>query len=63
MQSNETCPLVDYLVVMKGRSDNTIKEYRTDLFMFFNYICNCRRTPIIGKSYDIIDPISSNRFH
>ncbi|MHB1127890.1 MAG: site-specific integrase [Bacillota bacterium] len=43
MQSNKTCPLVEqylgYLVVIKGRSENTVKEYRTDLLMFF-YLCN-----------------------
>jgi len=31
MQSNRTCPLVEqylgYLTVIKGRSENTIKEY------------------------------------
>ena len=31
MQSNKTCPLVEqylgYLVVIKGRSENTVKEY------------------------------------
>ena len=39
MQSNKTCLLVEqylnYLVVIKGRSENTINEYRTDLLMFF----------------------------
>ncbi len=38
MQSNKTCQLVEqylgYLTVIKGRSENTIKEYRTDLLMF-----------------------------
>lgn len=39
MQSNKTCPLVeqylDYLLIIKNRSENTILEYRTDLLMFF----------------------------
>jgi integrase/recombinase XerD len=39
MQSNKTCPLVEqylgYLVVIKGRCENTIYEYCTDLLMFF----------------------------
>lgn len=38
MQSNKTSPLIEhylsYLIVIKGRSDNTIFEYRTDLLMF-----------------------------
>ncbi|MCY6354410.1 tyrosine recombinase XerC [Clostridium sp. ZS2-4] len=55
MQSNTTCQLVEqylgYLVVIKGRSDNTIKEYRTDLLMFFNYIMNLRNIPIIDENF------------
>ncbi|MCB8817100.1 site-specific integrase [Desulfosporosinus shakirovi] len=42
MQSNKTCPLVEqylgYLAVIKGRSENTVKEYRTDLLMFFSFV-------------------------
>ncbi|SDI45809.1 site-specific integrase [Desulfosporosinus hippei] len=38
MPSNKTCPLVEqylgYLAVIKGRSENTVNEYRTDLLMF-----------------------------
>ncbi len=59
MQSNTTCPLVEqylnYLVVIKGRSGNTIKEYRTDLLMFFSYVCSSRGTPIVDKNFGIID--------
>lgn len=59
MQSNKTCPLVEqylnYLVVIKGRSGNTIKEYRTDLLMFFRYECNSRGTPIVDNNFGIID--------
>lgn len=58
MQSNKTCPLVEqylsYLVVMKGRAINTIKEYRTDLLMFFSYVCNFRDIPIDNKDFSII---------
>ena len=59
MQSNKTCPLVEqylnYLVVIKGRSWNTIKEYRTDLLMFFRYVCYSRGTPIVDNNFGIID--------
>lgn len=55
MQSNTTCPLVEqylsYLVVIKGRADNTVKEYRTVLLMFFNYIMNLRNIPIIDGTF------------
>ncbi|WP_061320061.1 tyrosine-type recombinase/integrase [Clostridium botulinum] len=55
MQSNTTCPLVEqylgYLVVIKGHSDNTVKEYRTDLLMFFNYIMNLRNITIINENF------------
>ena len=53
MQFNRTCPLVEqylnYLIVMKGRSRNTINEYRTDSLMFFSYVCSSLDTPIIDK--------------
>lgn len=59
MQSNTTCPLVEqylsYLVVIKGRADNTIKEYRSDLLMFFDYVLNSRSSPIVIKNFAIID--------
>ncbi len=59
MQSNKTCPLVEqylsYLVVIKGRSDNTILEYRTDLLMFFAFVLATRNTPIIEKNFTVVD--------
>lgn len=59
MQSNKTCPLVEqylgYLVVIKGRSENTVKEYRTDLLMFFSFVMALRNTPIPGKIFGGID--------
>lgn len=59
MQSNTTCPLVEqylsYLIVIKGRANNTIKEYRTDLLMFFNYIMNIRNIPILDKNFAQVD--------
>jgi integrase/recombinase XerD len=55
MQSNKSCPLVEqylgYLVVIKGRSVNTIKEYRTDLLMFFNYVKHLRNQPILDGNF------------
>ncbi len=42
MQSNKTCKLVEqylaYLVTIKGRSKNTILEYRLDLLQFFHFV-------------------------
>ena len=29
-----------YLTVIKGRSHNTVIEYRTDILMFLEYLCN-----------------------
>ena len=59
MQSNRTCQLVEqylsYLAVIKGRSENTIKEYRTDLLMFFEYVMNSRSIPLIKKDFSSID--------
>lgn len=51
MQSNKTCPLVEqylgYLTVIKGRSENTILEYRIDLLSFFRFTSRSR-----GQIYD-----------
>jgi len=59
MQSNTTCPLVEqylsYLVVIKGRAPKTIKEYRTDLLQFFNYVSNSRNTPIVNNDFAVIN--------
>lgn len=59
MQSNKSCPLVEqylvYLVVIKGRSENTVKEYRTDLLMFFNYVKYIRNQAILDGNYANID--------
>lgn len=46
MQSNKTCTIVEqylaYLITVKGRSQNTILEYRLDLLQFFRYIADIR---------------------
>lgn len=42
----KSCPLVEqylgYLTVMKGRSENTVTEYRCDLINFFKFIKETR---------------------
>jgi site-specific recombinase XerD len=59
MQSNKTCPLIEqylnYLVVIKGRAENTIKEYRTDLLMFFSFLINSREIPFDYKDFSLIN--------
>jgi len=40
---------------MKGRSENTIKEYRTDLLMFFNHVLNVRSFSPRVKDFSCID--------
>ena len=59
MQSNKTCPLVeqylDYLIVIKGRSKNTIFEYRTDLLIFFKFILDSRKTSIINTNFGLVN--------
>lgn len=59
MQSNKTCPLIeqylDYLVVIKGRSENTVLEYRTDLPMFFKFVLNTRNISIFNNNFAIVD--------
>lgn len=53
------CPLVEqylsYLAVIKGRAENTIKEYRADLLQFFCYVLYSRNTPVISNNFAIID--------
>jgi integrase/recombinase XerD len=59
MQQNKSCPLVEqylgYLVAIKGRSENTVKEYRTDLLMFFKYVKCCRNEPIIDNNFTVVN--------
>ncbi|WP_243122501.1 site-specific integrase [Clostridium sp. KNHs216] len=46
MQSAKTCPIpeqyLSYLITIKGRSLNTILEYRMDLLQFFRYLADQR---------------------
>ncbi|MHB8063893.1 MAG: tyrosine recombinase XerC [Ruminiclostridium sp.] len=59
MQSNKTCPLLEqylgYLVVIKGRFENIILEYRTDLLMFFNFILTTRNITICNNNFAAVD--------
>ena len=47
--NNKSCQLLEqylgYLTVIKGRSENTINEYRNDLLMFLKYIKKKTRHP------------------
>jgi integrase/recombinase XerD len=44
--NNKSCSLIEqylnYLTIFKGRSDNTIDEYRNDLLMFFRFLKDAR---------------------
>lgn len=59
MQSNKTCLLVeqylDYLLIIKNRSENTILEYRTDLLMFFSYIIKLRNINIVDINFEQVN--------
>lgn len=59
MQSNTTCSLLEqylgYLTVIKGRSDNTILEYRTDILSFFKFVLQARNIPFVDKNFRGID--------
>jgi site-specific recombinase XerD len=59
MQSNKTCLLVeqylDYLLIIKNRSGNTILEYRTDLLMFFSYIMKLHNINIVDINFDLVN--------
>lgn len=59
MQSNKTCPLVeqylDYLLIIRNRSENTILEYRTYLLMFFSYIIKLRNINIVDTNFKLVN--------
>ena len=72
MESNKTCPILEqylgYLSVIKGRSEWTIKEYRTDILMFFTFVCGFRGCPNSKKNYffadiDFIKSITLNEMY
>ena len=66
MQSNKTCPLVEqylgYLIVIKGRSENTILEYRSDLLMFFRFIFDSRKAPIVNTNFSVIGTLKTKSY-
>jgi len=43
---------LSYLTVIKGRSINTVIEYRTDVLMFFEFLCNKRNME--REKYDLM---------
>lgn len=59
MQSNKTYSLVkqylDYLSIIKNRSENTILEYRADLLMFFRFIMLSRNINIVESNFANVD--------
>lgn len=59
MQSNKTCPILEqylnYLTIIKGRSNNTILEYRIDLLYFLKFISEKRRIPQVNFDFSCID--------
>lgn len=59
MQSNKTCPILEqylnYLTIIKGRSNNTILEYRIDLLYFFKFISEKRRISQVNYDFSYID--------
>ena len=63
MQNDKSCPLVEqylaYLITIKGRSKNTVLEYRLDLLQFFRYICEVRNIKFSDYGFADIDFIRS----
>jgi site-specific recombinase XerD len=59
MQSNKTCNLLEqylsYLSIIKGRSDNTIKEYRTDILMFFIFLSKSKSISVVDIDFSWAD--------
>lgn len=54
MQIDKSCSIVEqylaYLIIIKGRSKNTILEYRLDLLQFFRYVKGERGILIFNMS-------------
>ncbi len=63
MQSDKTRPILEqylaYLLTIKGRSRNTILEYRMDLLQFFRYVTNQRGIAESGFHFADVDYIRS----
>ena len=54
---------LSYLTVIKGRSINTVIEYRTDVLMFFEFLCNKRNMEREKYDLSMIDKLMSNSLH
>lgn len=63
MQADKTCPLVErylaYLVTIKGRSKNTVFEYRLDLLQFFRFLAVSRNIEYFDFRFINIEFIKS----
>lgn len=59
MESNKTCTILEqylgYLLTIKGHSECTIKEYRTDNLHFFAYIMSVRNAPLSRLDFAFAD--------
>lgn len=63
MQSNKSCAIVEqylaYLTTIKGRSKNTVLEYRLDLLQFFKFVAASRSITFEDFNFADIDFIKS----
>ena len=63
MQSDKTCPIVEqylsYLVTIKGRSKNTVLEYRLDLLQFFRFVASSRGIEYLDFKFANVEFIRS----
>lgn len=63
MQSDKTSSIVEqylaYLVTIKGRSKNTILEYRLDLLQFFRFVANFRNEEYFDFQFVNVEFIQS----
>ncbi len=59
MQSNKSCQILEqylnYLTIIKCRAENTIKEYRTDILMFFRFLSKTRSYPVRDNDFSWVD--------
>jgi Site-specific recombinase XerD len=63
MQTDRSCIIVEqylaYLITIKGRSQNTVLEYRLDLLQFFKYVAESREEQHSSFQFADIDFIRS----
>ena len=63
MQTDKSCRIVEqylaYLVTIKGRSQNTVLEYRLDILQFFEYVATARGEDHSNFKFANIDFIRS----